>query len=53
MKWHGSNGGENIEDRRGMSGRQVVASGGLFAVIALVIGLIVGGDPQEILSNFF
>lgn len=52
MKWRGREQSENIEDRRGMSGRKVAMGGGLLSIIILVIGLLMGGDPQQLLNNF-
>lgn len=52
MKWQGRQESEHIEDRRGISGRQVAVGGGGLAIIMLIIGLIMGGDPQQLLSDF-
>lgn len=52
MKWQGRQESENIEDRRGISGRQVAVGGGGLAIVMLIIGLIMGGDPQQLLSDF-
>jgi uncharacterized protein len=52
MKWQGRQESENIEDRRGLSGRQVAMGGGGFAILLLIIGLIMGGDPQQLFSDF-
>lgn len=52
MKWQGRRESENVEDRRGGSVGKVAAGGGIFAVIMLVIGLLMGGDPQQLLSDF-
>ncbi|HOZ51757.1 MAG TPA: neutral zinc metallopeptidase [Chitinophagaceae bacterium] len=52
MKWQGRRESENVEDRRGVSGRQVAVGGGGLALIVLIIGWLLGGDPQQLLSNF-
>ncbi len=52
MKWQGREQSENIEDRRGISGKQIAAGGGGLAIILLIIGLLMGGDPQQLLSDF-
>lgn len=52
MKWQGRQQSENIEDRRGVSGKQIAAGGGGLAIILLIIGLLMGGDPQQLLSDF-
>ena len=51
MKWQGGRRGGNIEDRRGMSGGQKVAFGGIGGVIVLLIGLFMGGDPAQLLQQ--
>lgn len=52
MKWQGREESENIEDRRGLSGKQVAMGGGGLAIIMLIVGLLLGGDPQKLLSDF-
>jgi predicted metalloprotease len=52
MKWQGRRQSTNVEDRRGMSGRQVAAGGGGLALIILIIGFLMGGDPQQLLQDF-
>ena len=52
MKWQGRRESENVEDRRGLSGRQVATGGGIFGIIVLILGLLLGGDPQQLLSDF-
>jgi predicted metalloprotease len=52
MKWQGRRESENVEDRRGLSGKQVAFGGGGFALILLIIGWLMGGDPQQLISNF-
>ena len=51
MKWQGGRRGGNIEDRRGMSGGQKLTLGGIGGVIVLIIGFLMGGDPNEILNQ--
>lgn len=51
MKWQGGRRGGNIEDRRGMSGGQKLTLGGIGGVIVLIVGLMMGGDPSQILSQ--
>ena len=38
MKWQGRRESDNVEDRRGLSGKQVAFGGGGFALILLIIG---------------
>lgn len=51
MKWEGREQSEHVEDRRGSRGRQVVMGGGILSIIAIVIGLLMGGDPQQLLRD--
>lgn len=50
MRWFGQ-GSSNVEDRRGMSGGGKFALGGGVAIIALIIGLITGQDPTQLLNQ--
>ena len=51
MRYKGRRQSSNVEDRRGMStGKKVGIRGGIFAVIALVVYVILGGDPQMALN---
>ena len=51
MKWQGGRKTGNVEDRRGMSGGQKLAFGGIGGVIVLIVGLLMGGDPAQILQQ--
>lgn len=51
MKWQGGRRGGNIEDRRGMSGGGKVALGGLGGIIIVVLGLLFGGDPGQLMQQ--
>ncbi len=51
MRWRDLRRSSNVEDRRGMSSGGKVAIGGLGAVIVVVLGLLTGQDPSEILSQ--
>lgn len=51
MKWQGARRGGNIEDRRGMKGGKKLAFGGIGGIIVLIIGLMMGGDPGQILNQ--
>lgn len=44
MKWGGRRQSDNMEDRRGVSGGQVAAGGGVIGIIILVINMFMGGD---------
>jgi predicted metalloprotease len=51
MLWKGRRQSENIEDRRGMTGRRAAVGGGLGALALAVIVLLLGGNPDEVLQN--
>jgi predicted metalloprotease len=49
MRWQGRRGSENVEDRRRMSpGMRVGAGGGAIGVVALLLFMLLGGDPAAI-----
>ncbi|HLN54774.1 MAG TPA: neutral zinc metallopeptidase [Bacteroidales bacterium] len=50
MKWKGRMGSGNIEDRRGMSRRGMVAGGGIGTIIMVILVLLFGGDPSQLLN---
>lgn len=51
MRYKGRRQSSNVEDRRGMStGKKFGIRGGLLAVVALVIYVLLGGDPQIALN---
>jgi len=51
MKWLGRRQSGNMEDRRGMSGGQMAAGGGIIGVIILLINMFTGGDAGGILNG--
>ena len=51
MRWKGRRQSENLEDRRGLSGRGIAVGGGLGALAVTIIVLLLGGNPQEVLQN--
>jgi hypothetical protein len=50
MKWLGRRESDNVEDRRGMSGGRIAAGGGIIGIIAIVITLLTGHDPTQLLN---
>lgn len=46
MKWEGRRQSDNVDDRRGFSGRKVVAGGGIIGVIVLLISMYIGGGDS-------
>ncbi|WP_262249491.1 KPN_02809 family neutral zinc metallopeptidase [Parapedobacter soli] len=51
MEWKGKRRSTNVEDRRGMSSGGKLALGGVGGIVVLVIGLLMGGDPGELLQQ--
>ena len=51
MRWRGERQSENIEDRRGISGAKIAVGGGLGALLIVLIALLFGADPQQLLQQ--
>jgi predicted metalloprotease len=51
MKWIGRRQSSNVENRRGVSGGQVAVGGGIVGIIVVVLNLLMGGDPNEVLRQ--
>jgi uncharacterized protein len=51
MLWRGQRQSENVEDRRGMSGGGLAIGGGLGGIVVLVIALLLGADPRQLLEQ--
>ena len=51
MLWKGRRTSDNVEDRRGLTGRRVAVGGGLGAIAIAVIVLLLGGNPGEVMQN--
>jgi len=51
MLWKGRRQSENVEDRRGITGRGVAVGGGLGALALTIIVLLLGGNPEEVMQN--
>ncbi len=50
MRWRGERQSTNIEDRRGIGGR-VAIGGGLGTIVVLVLALLFGADPSQLLEQ--
>ena len=48
MLWQGRRQSSNVEDRRGIGAGGLAIGGGVIGVIALIINLLMGGDPSQI-----
>ena len=51
MRWRGERQSSNIEDRRGLSGGKVAVGGGLGTILILIIALLFGADPRQLLEQ--
>ncbi|HEV7379232.1 MAG TPA: neutral zinc metallopeptidase [Dyadobacter sp.] len=51
MRWQDLRRSSNVDDRRGMSGGGKVALGGVGVIIVVVLGLLTGQDPGQIMDN--
>jgi len=51
MRWKGGRQSDNFEDRRGMSRGGKVALGGVGGIIVVILGLLFGGDPTELMNQ--
>ena len=51
MRWRGERQSTNIEDRRGLSGGRVAVGGGLGTLLIIIIALVFGADPRQLLEQ--
>ena len=51
MRWRGERESTHIEDRRGLSGGKIAVGGGLGTVIIMIIALLFGADPRQLLEQ--
>ena len=52
MRWRGERESSNVEDRRGMSGGgRIAIGGGLGTLIIIIIAVLLGADPQQLLRQ--
>jgi predicted metalloprotease len=52
MRWRGERESSNVEDRRGMSGGgRIAIGGGLGTLIIIIIAVLLGADPRQILQQ--
>ncbi len=51
MKYQGRQGSGNIEDRRGMSTSRMAIGGGIGTIVIILIVLLLGGDPSQLLNT--
>lgn len=51
MRWRGERESSNVEDRRGVSRGKVAIGGGLGTLVIIILALLFGADPQQILQQ--
>jgi predicted metalloprotease len=51
MRWKGREQSENVEDRRGISGKKIAAGGTIGTLAIVVIVWLLGGDPSQIINS--
>jgi predicted metalloprotease len=48
MKWQGRRTSGNVEDRRGISGKQVAVGGGIGGILIAILFALLGGNPEDV-----
>ena len=51
MKWTGRRQSDNVEDRRGLSRGGMIAGGGIGSLVLVVLALLFGVDPSQLLQQ--
>ncbi|MGH9967852.1 MAG: neutral zinc metallopeptidase [Pyrinomonadaceae bacterium] len=51
MRWREGRQSQNVEDRRGISRGGVAIGGGLGGIVILIIALLLGADPRQLLEQ--
>jgi hypothetical protein len=51
MRWRGREQSDNVEDRRGVSGKTIAAGGTVGTIIIALLIWILGGNPMQVLNN--
>lgn len=52
MKWKGRKGSSNVQDRRGRGGPSGgIVGGGIGTIILVLVVLLMGGDPSQLIGN--
>ena len=51
MRWRGERQSDNVEDRRGLTGGRIAIGGGLGTLVVLIIALLLGADPRQLLQQ--
>lgn len=48
MRWQGRRTSDNLEDRRGISGKQVAVGGGIGGILIAILFALLGGNPDDV-----
>jgi len=51
MRWQGRQQSTNVEDRRGSSGRRIAFGGGIGTLVLIVVALLFGENPLQLLQE--
>lgn len=51
MRWLGRRESDNVEDRRGIRGRQIAVGGGLGGLVLVILYFLLGGNPSEVTQS--
>ena len=51
MRWQGRRQSDNVEDRRGIGGKGLAVGGGIGGLIIVVLFVLLGGNPDEVMQS--
>jgi len=51
MRWQGKRQSDNVEDRRGIGGKGLAVGGGVGGLIIIVLFVLLGGNPDEVMQS--
>lgn len=51
MRWQGRHESDNVEDRRGIGGKQIAVGGGLGGLVIIVLYFLLGGNPDKLVRT--
>ena len=51
MRWLGRRMSANVEDRRGIGGKQIAVGGGLGGLVVVILLLLLSGNPDEVVQT--
>ena len=50
MRWQGGRESDNVEDERSVSPQQMMVGGGLGTIVIVILGLLFGADPAQLMN---